>query len=60
MNRLSAMALGAALAAMAATTACSPQPAADGDTSEAASTDRAKADPSRVRFVQFDRTESKI
>ncbi len=52
MNRLSAMALGAALAAMAATTACSPQPAADGDAPEAggdaaASTDRAKADPSR-------------
>jgi hypothetical protein len=52
MNRLSAMALGAALAAMAVTTACSPQPAEDGSAPElggdaAASTDRAKADPSR-------------
>lgn len=52
MNRLSAMALGAALAAMAVTTACSPQPAEDGSAPElggdaAASTDRANADPSR-------------
>ncbi len=52
MNRLSALALGAALAALAMTTACSPQPAADGDTPDAGSetttsTDRAKADPSR-------------
>lgn len=52
MNRWSATALGAALAAMAVTTACGPQPAEDGSAPEkgvnaSASLDRAKADPSR-------------
>ncbi len=47
MNRLTGLALGAALVALAATTGCSGEQAAPAGDAAAPATDRAKADPSR-------------